>query len=100
MTQLDARVEFLNKEMARGFCYDHNAEFCYWLLESDLYKQLTLKQVECLVDYIGESEHDSTDIPKEHWEHLVHLELSTVHNCLVCLTKWDEILEDYSYCLR
>lgn len=97
---LIGNVEYLNKEMERGKVYPHTAEFCYWLLENSAYWLFTEAQLRRLVDYVGEAEHQDDNIPKENWEHLVHFELNTVHTCLVCLTKWDELLEDYSYCCR
>lgn len=87
------KVDFLNREMERGYCYPTLAEFCLWLLDSGLWKTLSLEQIEKLVKYIGECEHVDGDeyIPEENWEHYVHAELGK--ECLVCRVK--DIARDY-----
>ena len=87
-------VEYLNREMARGYCYPHLASFCLWLLESDFYKKLSLDQLDRLTEYVGETEHaGDTNVEKEEWPHLVHAELK--ERCFICDIKGTEAVEDY-----
>jgi len=90
--KLDGRVDYLYQEIARGYCYPHYASFCLWLLDTDIYKKLDMVQLDRLTEYVVENEHQEENVPEDHWEHIIHVELK--QSCLVCTVK-EDMVADY-----
>jgi hypothetical protein len=91
----------LTYELSRE-SYPHSGSFAGYLLETGWYDVLSPGAVKRLNEYVGETEHEGYDIPKEEWDHLIHYEAKRDGiniECLSCLVKGTEMVVDYvDYC--